>query len=67
MTYKELVAEGEKKQIHKRFEWDESQCPDTKALQAYYDEQVEHEDETKQERVDRIITEYVAKRKKETQ
>ncbi len=66
MNYKELVAEGEKKQLHKRYEWDDSQCPDQEALHAYNAQQQESEDETKQERVDRIVKEYVAKRKKET-
>lgn len=66
MTYKELVAEGEKRQIHKRFEGNRSQCPDKKALKAFYDEQGETEDDEKAERIAKTIKEYVAKRKRET-
>ena len=65
MNYKELVAEGEKRQINQRNEKGNSLCPDKKALNEYYDEKVEVEDETKEARVARIIKEYRIKREKE--
>ena len=73
MHYKELVAEGEKRQIHKVFETEGSQCPDKEALRAYYLENYHEGHYTKstlkelikEDRIRRTIAEYVAKRKEE--
>ena len=65
MNYKELVAEGEKRQINQRNEKDGSLCPDKDALNEYYDEKVEAIEWTKEARVARIIKEYKEKREKE--
>ena len=65
MDYKELVAEGEKRQINQKNERNGSLCPDKKALQDYYLTKDDVEDETKEERIARIIGEYKAQREKQ--
>ena len=65
MNYKELVAKGEKAQINSRNEKKGSLCPDKDALDAYYKESVETEEEGKDERIANTIKAYVAKRKLE--
>jgi len=65
LSYNELVAEGEKRQINQKNERNGSLCPDKKALQDYYLTKDDVEDETKEERIARIIGEYKAQREKE--